>query len=339
MAVKIAARRALAIVAAALMLHQALRSEPREPAAVPQVAPQIVRLSPGDAERLAREARQSVSAVMPQGLELKLWAPSQLVVDPIALDIANDGTVYATSTSRSGLPLDIREHPTWVAEVHTLRSVDDLNQFLRRELSPDRSATNAWLPDNNGDGLHDWRDLMVPRDRIYRLRDSSGIGLADVSEVAFEGFNDDVTSDIAGGVLHADDGVYVAVGPDLWKFTDANGDGLFDHRESISHGYSVHPAFGGHDLSGLIWGPDGRIYWKVGDIGMNVMDQAGRRWSYPNQGAIMRANPDGSGFEVFATGLRNLQEFAFDEHGNLVGVDNDGDYPGEVERVVYVTYG
>ena len=25
--------------------------------------------------------------------------------------------------------------------------------------------------------------------------------------------------------------------------------------------------------------------------------------------------------------------------GNLVGVDNDGDYPGEVERVVYVTYG
>jgi HEAT repeat protein len=72
---------------------------------------------------------------------------------------------------------------------------------------------------------------------------------------------------------------------------------------------------------------------------MNVLDRDGRRWSYPNQGAIMRANPDGSGFEVFASGLRNLQEFAFDEHGNLVGVDNDGDYVGEVERVVYVTYG
>ena len=339
MTLKTAARRALVIVACLFVVRHAVRSEVRQPTAVPQVAPQIVRLSPADAERLAREARQSVSAVMPPGLELKLWAPSALVVDPIALDIADDGTVYATSTSRSGLPLDIRDHPAWFADVHTLRSVDDLNDFLRRELAPDRSATNAWLPDNNRDGSHDWRDLMVPKERIYRLRDSSGIGLADVSEAAFEGFNDDVTSDIAGGVLHADDGLYVAVAPDLWKLTDANGDGLFDHRESISHGYSVHPAFGGHDLSGLTWGPDGRIYWKVGDIGMNVVDRDGRRWTYANQGAIMRANPDGSGFEVFATGLRNLQEFAFDDHGNLVGVDNDGDYAGEVERVVYVTFG
>ena len=31
------------------------------------------------------------------------------------------------------------------------------------------------------------------------------------------------------------------------------------------------------------------------------------------------ANPDGSDFEVFAAGIRNLQEFAFDEYGNIVG--------------------
>ena len=53
----------------------------------------------------------------------------------------------------------------------------------------------------------------------------------------------------------------------------------------------------------------------------------------------MRSDLDGSNFEVFASGLRNTHEFAFDEHGNLISVDNDGDHPGETERLVYVTYG
>jgi quinoprotein glucose dehydrogenase len=86
-------------------------------------------------------------------------------------------------------------------------------------------------------------------------------------------------------------------------------------------------------------GPDGRIYWEVGDIGLDVTDQSGKRWSYPNQGAVMRSEPDGSNFEVFAAGIRNLQEFSFDEYGNLISVDNDGDHQGETERLVYITNG
>src|SRR5690606_26585844 len=46
-----------------------------------------------------------------------------------------------------------------------------------------------------------------------------------------------------------------------------------------------------------------------------------------------------SDFEVFAMGLRNTHEFAFDEYGNLISVDNDGDHPGEKERLVYVVNG
>ena len=53
----------------------------------------------------------------------------------------------------------------------------------------------------------------------------------------------------------------------------------------------------------------------------------------------MRSEPDGSKFEVFATGIRNLQEFSFDEYGNLISVDNDGDHQGETERLVYIPNG
>ncbi|HMB93080.1 MAG TPA: HEAT repeat domain-containing protein, partial [Rhodothermales bacterium] len=86
-------------------------------------------------------------------------------------------------------------------------------------------------------------------------------------------------------------------------------------------------------------GPDGRIYWSIGDIGFNVVDPTGKRWAYPNQGAVLRANPDGSDFEVFAAGLRNTHEIVFDAYGNLISVDNDGDHPGEQERVVYIVNG
>jgi quinoprotein glucose dehydrogenase len=120
---------------------------------------------------------------------------------------------------------------------------------------------------------------------------------------------------------------------------DKNGDGIADDKTSISNGYGIHIGFGGHGMSGVEMGPDGRIYWQIGDIGFNGVDQTGKRWEYPNCGVIARSNPDGSDFEIFAYGLRNTHEFAFDEYGNLVSEDNDGDHAGEKERLVYIVNG
>jgi len=144
---------------------------------------------------------------------------------------------------------------------------------------------------------------------------------------------------VAAGVLFHDNSVYVTAAPHMYKFTDDDGDGDADTKDIISSGYGIHIAFAGHDMSGLTVGPDGKLYWSIGDIGVNVTDQTGRQWEYPNEGAVMRCNPDGSDFEVFAHGLRNPQELAFDAYGNLISVDNDGDHPGERERYVHIIEG
>ncbi|MDH5604810.1 MAG: HEAT repeat domain-containing protein, partial [Cyclobacteriaceae bacterium] len=65
----------------------------------------------------------------------------------------------------------------------------------------------------------------------------------------------------------------------------------------------------------------------------------GSTHKYPNQGVIVRSNPDGSDFEVFAAGVRNTHEFVFDEYGNIISSDNDGDHRGESERLVHIVEG
>ena len=309
-----------------------------QPATAPN-PPKVVRLAPAEAARLAAEERRQISVEMPAGLEVKVFAPEGLVADPIAIDLDEHGTLYATSSSRASLPLDIRGHPTWVPIALTLRTHEDLQKFYQRELAPGRSASNGWIDDLNKDGSHDWRDLSEMKERLVRIQDTDGDGIADVSQVMAEGFNADPTFDVAGGLLYYRGDLFFGSAPGLWRMRDDNGDGAIDTQTPVSVGYNIHPAFGGHGISGVTLGPDGRIYWEVGDIGFSVVDASGRRWSHPNQGGVFRANPDGSNFEVFAVGIRNLQEFAFDELGNLISVDNDGDHEGETERLVYLPEG
>ena len=299
----------------------------------------ITSLDPEMAAREADSIRQSVAVQLAPDLELTLWASERLLADPVALDMDTQGRAWVTRTFRQdNSEFDIRSHPSWETASISFRSVEDRRAFLHAEFAPERSERNAWLPDLNADSLHDWRDLAVEKERVYTIVDSSGNGVADRAQIYVEGFDSEVT-DVAGAILVHNGEVFLGVGPDMWRLKDSSGDGMADRIESISHGYAVHIGFGGHGMSGAIVGPDGRLYWGIGDIGMNVIGPDGRRWEYPNQGVIVRSNLDGTDFEVYAAGLRNTHEFAFDAYGNLISVDNDGDHPGESERVVYIVNG
>lgn len=287
----------------------------------------------------AEAARNSVTPVLAEGLKLEVWGVDSLVRDPIAIHVSDDGSIYySRSPRRNNAEFDIRGHQDWEIRSIALQTVEDKRNFLRTELSPERSSENTWLKDLNGDGSHDWRDMLVERNEVYQLKDTDGDGLADWGQMQVYDFHEEVT-DVAGGIMKTEDALYVAAGPDMWRLMDTNGDGIMDEKKSLSHGYAIHIGFGAHGMSGVEMGPDGRIYWGIGDIGFNGKGDDGTEYKYPNRGVIARSNPDGSDFEIFAMGLRNTHEFVFDQYTNLISVDNDGDHAGEKERLVYLTRG
>ena len=83
-----------------------------------------------------------------------------------------------------------------------------------------------------------------------------------------------------------------------------------------------------HGANGMEVGPDGMLYVSIGGLDalydkQEILD----RIEGPDLellGTIIRFDPDGSGVEIFAEGLRNVYGLTFDDQGLLFGVDNDG---------------
>lgn len=299
----------------------------------------IKSIDPQQAAQMAKATEATVTPQLAEGFTLNIWGVDSLVADPVAIDVDDYGKLYYTRTNRQkNSEFDIRGHQDWEIESIQLKTIEEKRTFLKKVLAPENSKKNEWLADLNGDGSHDWKDMTVEKEHVYRLEDTDGDGVADMSQLVIEDFNDEVT-DAMGGVMKHGDDLFVNIGPDMWRLNDKNSDGLIDEKTSISHGYGIHVGFGGHGMSGIEVGPEGKIYWQIGDIGFNGTSPDGKKWEHPNSGVIVRSNRDGSDFEVFAYGNRNTHEFAFDEYGNLISEDNDGDHPGESERIVYIVDG
>ncbi|MEX2565411.1 MAG: HEAT repeat domain-containing protein, partial [Cyclobacteriaceae bacterium] len=300
---------------------------------------EIKKLSKEEVEVLASSIEELVNPELHEDLSLSVWAVDSLVADPISIQVDDLGRVFYSRTNRRKISeFDIRSHQDWEISSIQMQDVEDRRDFIHEELSPENSSQNQWLPDINQDGSHDWKDLTVEKENVYRLEDTDGDDRADMAQLVVRDFSEEVT-DVAGAVMYHDGDLFVGVAPDLWRMNDSDGDGMMDKKTSIAHGFGVHIGFGGHNMSGLKVGPEGKIYWGIGDIGFNGEDMEGNQHVYPNTGVIARANPDGSDFEIFAYGVRNTHEFAFDQFGNLISVDNDGDHRGERERIVYLVDG
>lgn len=286
------------------------------------------------------------------GLKADFYAAEPDVRNPVAFSINEQGRVFVVeSDRRRSSVFDIRGHKDWLEADFSFRTVQDRADFLKQQVSPTNPAAikrltgnggNGSFADFNKDGVTDWRDLEVQTERIRLLEDTNGDGRADRASIFAEGFTNRIAGVAAGVLAHGDD-VYFACIPDLWKFSKTNSAAA---RTPLLSGFGVHIAFGGHDMHGLIMGPDGKLYWSIADRGVDTNLFARIKNPIPgltpellaDSGCVFRANPDGSDFEVIAWGLRNPQELAFDELGNLFTADNNGD-GGDKARWHYVVEG
>ncbi|HEY0892892.1 MAG TPA: HEAT repeat domain-containing protein [Cellvibrio sp.] len=309
--------------------------------AASSIALDITRITPDEAKQTAQTIEQQVPMTLADGITRELWASEKLLGDTVAIHVDDKGRIWAGITQRSNnSEFDIRAYPDWEHPSVAFSTVEDRRAFLHSELAPEKSAQNDRIPDRNNDGSHDWRDVAVVKEKVIRLEDTQGTGKADFAQTAVEDFNTEVT-DVIGGMFYNDQSneLFVNVAPDFWRLKDTDGDGVMESKTSLANGYGVHIGFSGHGLSGALLGPDGKMYYSMGDVGTSVTDSTGKKWHYPNQGVIVRSEVDGSNFEVFAAGLRNIYEFSFDKYGNFISVDNDGDHVGEYERVVHLIEG
>jgi len=267
------------------------------------------------------EAQQAIKKFrVAPGFKVDLFAHEPQLFNPVAFCLDEQGRIYVSETGRyRSSTLDVRHYMDWYLDDLACRTVEDRVAMIRKYFG------------------RDYQKLASETETIRLLEDRDGDGLADFSQVYASGFTN-ILDGIASGVLARKGDVYFTNIPNLWKLKDTNQDGVADERESLSYGYGVRFSLTGHDLHGMKFGPDGKLYFSVGDRGANVMTQEGTQLSYPDEGICFRCNPDGSQLEVVARGLRNPQELAFNEYGDLFTGDNDCDH-GDKERWVHIVEG
>jgi len=168
-------------------------------------------------------------------------------------------------------------------------------------------------------------------DRILILEDLDHDGRADTTKVYYQGRD----IDSAMGICVLGNKVIVSASPNIFVFTDEDGDDRPDKKEILfsNTGQPQHD----HSAHTFLFGPDGKLYWNFGNTGQKVcwpdgrivVDMDGKQVIDNGRpyygGMVFRCNLDGSQFEVLAHNFRNNYEITVDSFGNLWQSDNDDD--------------
>ena len=168
-------------------------------------------------------------------------------------------------------------------------------------------------------------------DRILILEDTDGDGKADKSTVFYQGT--DINS--ALGIAVFGNKIFVSVSPNVFVFTDENGDDVPDSKEVLLTG--VGGVQHDHGMHAFTFAPDGKLYFNYGNEGKGlhkgdgspILDPMGRPINSDTapyqEGMVFRCDPDGSNVEILGWNFRNNYEVAVDSYGRMWQSDNDDD--------------
>ena len=175
--------------------------------------------------------------------------------------------------------------------------------------------------------------LREAGDRIQILTDKDGDGKADEATTFYQG--PELYAPLSVLVLPQANSkalrVLVAQSPDILEFWDRDGDGKADGPPT-----KWLSGFGGYDhdhgVHGLTTGPDGKLYFTVGDgglTGLQSKDGKGRKFvsntTDVQKGTVWRCDMDGTNLELIAHNFRNSYEACVDSFGEIWLSDNDDD--------------
>ena len=191
------------------------------------------------------------------------------------------------------------------------------------------------------------RPILRPEgDRIVVLTDTNGDGKADDAVTFYQG--KEIVAPLGVCVVPYPDGkgqkVFVAQSPDILVFEDKDGDLKADGPpkkfltgfNGFDHDHGVH---------GLSIGPDGKLYFTVGDAGVKGLQSAdGKGPKFTSNGTdcragtVWRCDIDGTHLELIAHNFRNNYECCVNSFGEVWLSDNDDD-GNQQTRICYVMPG
>jgi len=186
------------------------------------------------------------------------------------------------------------------------------------------SGTNDKVTEQQADPTH----------RVLRLEDRDGDGVFDTRTTYAEKIM------MPEGSLWYRGSLYVAAPPVIWKFTDADDDGVAEARDVWFDGRTLTGC--ANDLHGPYLGRDGRIHWCKGAFAAQTHDLPGRPGWTTRASHIFRARPDGTEMEpVLTGGMDNPVDVVFTPAGERILSCTFLVHPGGGQRdgLIHALYG
>jgi glucose/arabinose dehydrogenase len=222
---------------------------------------------------------------------------NQVKADSVSVPVKNeDGSTAAITSYARTLPLD-KIHLPQGFKIDVFAEVDNARSMA---ISP---AGTIYVGNRNGD-------------KVYAIKDTDGDFKADKKWVIASGLN------MPNGVAFKDGDLYVAEVSRITKFSGIESKLQNPGQPSVI--IDTYPTETHHGWKYIAFGPDGKLYVPVG-APCNICESKD-----PIFASITRVNADGSGREIFASGVRNSVGFTWHpETKEMWFTDNGRDMLGD----------